>query len=144
MKRESRTYLGRMRRVVVVSVLCVLLGCGAEDEERPAAPRAGALADLRISVDRDGDRGPQPARETVVRCVTPAETPACDAALALRPEHFAPPPDNVACTLQYGGPDTARVTGTLRGERVDARFSRTDGCEINRWERVRKLLEQAG
>jgi hypothetical protein len=134
-----------MRRIALLSLLFVaLVGCGADDEERPAAPRGEALADLRISVDKDGDRGARPARETTVRCVTPAETPACDAALSLTPEHFAPSPDNVACTLQYGGPDTARVTGTLRGESIDARFSRTDGCEITRWQGVQKLLEQAG
>ena len=35
-----------------------------------------------------------------------------------------------ACTELYGGPHRAVVTGTLRGERVSARFSRVDGCAI--------------
>jgi hypothetical protein len=32
------------------------------------------------------------------------------------------------------------VEGTLRGERIDARFDRTNGCEIERWDRNAGLL----
>jgi hypothetical protein len=49
-------------------------------------------------------------------------------------------PADVACTEIYGGPATARVRGTLQGKPVDARFSRTNGCEIARWERNRALF----
>ena len=35
-----------------------------------------------------------------------------------------------ACTLQYGGPEKAHVTGTVDGKPVDVRFDRTDGCGI--------------
>jgi hypothetical protein len=49
------------------------------------------------------------------------------------------PPDTI-CTQIYGGPQTARVHGRLRGRPVDARFSRTNGCEIHRWDGVRFLL----
>jgi hypothetical protein len=38
-----------------------------------------------------------------------------------------------ACAEVYGGPARARVTGELRGQQIDARFSRVDGCEIKRW-----------
>ena len=34
------------------------------------------------------------------------------------------------CTQIYGGPETARVTGTINGKKVDRRFTRTNGCEI--------------
>jgi hypothetical protein len=53
---------------------------------------------------------------------------------------LAPVPRDVACTAIYGGPSEARVTGTLRGEPVDERFSLEDGCQIDRWERNRALL----
>jgi hypothetical protein len=49
-------------------------------------------------------------------------------------------PPETACTQIYGGPASARVTGELLGKRVDARFERTDGCQIERWERNRVLL----
>jgi len=42
----------------------------------------------------------------------------------------------------YGGPETASIKGTLNGEHVDAKFSRTDGCEIHRWETVQPLLDE--
>lgn len=50
-----------------------------------------------------------------------------------------PRPDR-RCTQQYGGPQTARVTGTFRGRRVNSRFSRTDGCEIAKWRSMAPLL----
>ena len=58
---------------------------------------------------------------------------------------FAPVPKGTACTDIYGGPQTARVTGTFRGEPVDAEFSRTDGCQIGRWDaHVALLVERGG
>ncbi|MGF1664448.1 MAG: SSI family serine proteinase inhibitor [Kineosporiaceae bacterium] len=47
---------------------------------------------------------------------------------------FARVPDDAVCTMQYGGPQTATVTGTYRGEPVDAVFTLEDGCEIARWQ----------
>lgn len=44
------------------------------------------------------------------------------------------------CTQQYGGPQVAVVTGTFHGRSVDCMFSRTDGCEISRWNTMAPLL----
>ncbi|MGO4804316.1 serine protease inhibitor [Arthrobacter sp. 2MCAF15] len=44
------------------------------------------------------------------------------------------------CTQQYGGPQTAVVTGWYLGRQVNSRFSRTDGCEIARWRALAPLL----
>lgn len=44
------------------------------------------------------------------------------------------------CTQQYGGPQVAVVTGTFHGRTVNARFQRTDGCEIARWKAMAALL----
>jgi hypothetical protein len=52
-------------------------------------------------------------------------------------------PANTACTQIYGGPATARVRGRLPGGPVDARFELTNGCEIERWDRNRVLLDDA-
>ncbi len=57
---------------------------------------------------------------------------------------FAPVPPDAMCTQIYGGPQTATVTGTFRGEPVNAEFSRTDGCEIARWDKHVALLVEAG
>lgn len=59
-------------------------------------------------------------------------------------EIFAPVPDDSLCTLQYGGPATARVTGTWAGRPVDASYDRGDGCRIERWNRLVPLLPDPG
>ncbi|MFF8599161.1 SSI family serine proteinase inhibitor [Streptomyces sp. NPDC015232] len=53
---------------------------------------------------------------------------------------FAPVPADGFCTQQYGGPATARISGSWQGRRVDAGFSRANGCEIDRWENLRPVL----
>ncbi|GAA2611584.1 SSI family serine proteinase inhibitor [Streptomyces axinellae] len=46
---------------------------------------------------------------------------------------FKPVPSDAVCTMIHGGPATAHVTGTWHGRKVDARFKRINGCEIERW-----------
>ena len=41
-----------------------------------------------------------------------------------------------ACTLQYGGPERAHVTGTLEGEPVDVTIDRADGCGISAYDKL--------
>lgn len=53
---------------------------------------------------------------------------------------FEPVPGDKACTLIYGGPQTASVVGHIGQRRVDAKFSRTNGCEIARWNAIDGLL----
>jgi hypothetical protein len=120
-------------RFSVALLLCAALiaGCGEDDE-----PATSSLAELTVEVDPGGKRA-------TVRCDAPEDSQLCRAVAALDAKVFEPTPGNVACTQQYGGPETARVTGTLRGERVDARFSRENGCEIARWEDAAPLLEAA-
>ncbi|MFH8657766.1 SSI family serine proteinase inhibitor [Streptomyces afghaniensis] len=57
---------------------------------------------------------------------------------------FAPDPVGGFCTMQYGGPATARVTGTWAGRPVDATYDRRDGCGIARWDRLVPLLPDMG
>lgn len=114
-------------------VLCclALAGCGAEDDAT-APTEPAPTTRLTVRVDPDG-KGPEPAKTAQVR-----------SAPGLRPADFEPVPDDVACTEQFGGPETATVSGTLDGRPVDARFARHNGCEIARWEKVAPLLEAAG
>lgn len=57
---------------------------------------------------------------------------------------FAPVPPNSICTMIYGGPATAHVTGTWAGRPVDATYDRSNGCEISRWNRMVPLLPDLG
>ena len=123
-----------LRLAIVLACLPLLAGCGSgeEDGDAPAAPSAPAGTDLTVAVWPKGPDGPK--RERRVEC--PGAAVCRD--LSLR--SFAPVPGNIACTAIYGGPSVAHVTGTLRGEPVDERFSLEDGCQIDRWERNRALL----
>ncbi|MFF4491289.1 SSI family serine proteinase inhibitor [Streptomyces sp. NPDC001544] len=55
---------------------------------------------------------------------------------------FAPVAPGSVCTMQYGGPATARVTGTWAGRPVDAVYDRSNGCEAERWDRLVPLLPE--
>jgi hypothetical protein len=57
---------------------------------------------------------------------------------------FAPVPPDSTCTMVYGGPATAHVTGTWAGRPVDATYDRGNGCEIGRWDRMVPLLPKVG
>ena len=118
-------------------------GCGGEEE--PADPgRPAPVTQLTVRVDPDGD-GPEQARQARISCDRQAgdRGSPCAAAAKLRPADFEPTPRDVACTELFGGPETATIAGTLRRQQVDARFSRHDGCEIARWEKVSALLAEA-
>ncbi|MGW4881330.1 SSI family serine proteinase inhibitor [Streptomyces sp. NPDC004262] len=57
---------------------------------------------------------------------------------------FAPVAPGTACTMLYGGPATAHVTGTWAGRPVDADYDRSNGCEIGRWNQLVPLLPDLG
>ena len=57
---------------------------------------------------------------------------------------FPVPDPRRACTQQYGGPETAVVTGSYKGRAVNTSFKRTDGCEIARWQAAAALLGGLG
>lgn len=57
---------------------------------------------------------------------------------------FRPVLGDRACAELYGGPQVAIVSGSVDGRRVWARLSRTDGCEIERWNRIPPLLPKGG
>jgi len=58
---------------------------------------------------------------------------------------FTPVPADALCTQQYGGDATAEISGAVldaQGAPVDvaATFSLTDGCQIDRWQRLGAVL----
>jgi hypothetical protein len=44
------------------------------------------------------------------------------------------------CSQIYSGPQQARITGTVRGERINLTITRTDGCGTADWHRLEALL----
>jgi subtilisin inhibitor-like len=74
----------------------------------------------------------------------PRRTRACRRLAQGGVELFAPTPKNAVCTEIYGGPQRARVVGTVNGKRIWAKFRRSDGCEIARWQRLSPWLVPPG
>ena len=107
-----------------------------------AAGSAAPATRLSISLYPEGRGGTVqhftlrcgPARGTVL---DPAR--AC-AALARLARPFAPVPKGTVCTQIALGPQEAIVTGVVRGRRVSAYLRLRNGCEIDRWRRVRSIV----
>ena len=102
-----------------------------------AAPAQSASTSLSITVWPQGPDGER--RTWTLRCdpvggTLPRRLEACRRLAALERPFTAVPRDAV-CTMIYGGPARARVTGTHRGRKVWVSFSREDGCRIGRWKR---------
>jgi hypothetical protein len=97
------------------------------------------------------ENGSRPAESVIwtLRCNPPRGSlprpgVACKRLAAGGPKLFAPVPPNTVCTQIYGGPQKARVVGTLAGRRIWATFQRTNGCEIGRWNQVSPWLLPPG
>jgi hypothetical protein len=115
-----------------------------------AGPGAGN-AELAIMV-RPSATEPAVNYTLVCRDGVPAaesKHPKADAACAALKNNAAllsPAPKDAqrACTEQYGGPQTATVTGIVDDTPVDATFARTNGCEIGAWKAAEDVLGATG
>lgn len=125
-------------RPVLCLVAIPLAACTAGGTDTVAA---GPRTDVVIEIVRDV--GAEPERLTLTCEPTggthPAAAQAC-ADLAQASEPFAPLPSDQVCTEIFGGPQTATVTGTHRGEQVRLELSRSDGCHIAQWDGLGAVL----
>ncbi|MFF6955431.1 SSI family serine proteinase inhibitor [Streptomyces sp. NPDC088197] len=80
------------------------------------------------------DCGPAGAKEET--------DPACEHLVEIGGPERAVPAGQM-CSMIYGGPQTAHVTGVWRGRTVDEEYSRTNGCEVSRWQRMVPALPAA-
>lgn len=126
-----------LRPLLALALVLIVAGCGGGtgSSEKPVP----GSAQLSITVWSQGKAGPSATR--TLGCpggtgTLPAALSACTKLSALGLSVFAPVPAGTACTEIYGGPQTASVTGTYAGEAIDAAFSRNNGCEIARWQRL--------
>jgi hypothetical protein len=120
----------------LLAAAALFAACGSDE---PTASQG--LANLTVTLDNDGPKG-APAKELKLSCDKATDSNACKTVATITQADLAPTPANMACTQIFGGPETATITGTLRGDAVHARFSRSDGCELQRWKRVQPLLSE--
>jgi Subtilisin inhibitor-like len=134
--------LGVVTRALALAVVLAAASCGeGSATEEPAAP---AETSVEVTLWPNG-RGAGPEHSALLECNPSGGThdrpeEAC-AALAEQEDALDPVPGGVACTQIYGGPLEARVFGTVGGREVDVFFNRTNGCEIDRWDRLAPVLE---
>jgi hypothetical protein len=131
--------VGLVGRVALLLALALAAGCGgteAAGDDRPPrydltvtywpTGRGGEARTATLTCDPDGGSHPDPVS-------------ACDALLE-HEDALDPVAGDVACTQIYGGDQEA----TLSGAGVNASFSRANGCEISRWDKLAPLLDLSG
>jgi hypothetical protein len=133
---KRRRIVGIVRAAIAMALVLISVS---------AAHGATGPTRLRIAVQASATAS---VRVVTLRCNPPGGTvvhpaQACRRLLSAGRAIFAPTPPGTACTQIYGGPEKALVTGTVAGVRVWARFSRRDGCEISRWNRVAFLFARS-
>lgn len=134
----------------LVAIAVAVAGCGETTTNGDSSPSTGTpaggpypVADLSIVVEH-------PDQETIeyrVTClgdtatITPEDVDFDEQAACLGLANAdvvsrlvdGPPTDQV-CTEEYGGPDVARIIGTIDDRSVDANLDRTNGCGISDWD----------
>lgn len=137
--------------MIVRCVLLVSLGIGAS-ACGSSSPRVSSTVDAKLETQVVLDGGTD--RRATLLCdggaatgtgylVAEADARAACAAVLREENHKllveGPAADRV-CTEIYGGPQKATVTGEIRGARVNATITRTNGCGIADWEALVPLL----
>ena len=135
--------------LLAIAVALLAAGCGSDSGDDDAAgggsseARPGPGIELTVTFWPEGQDGE--SVEVTLTCDPPGGTHpdpdgAC-AALASDTDALEPVPADSACTMIFGGPEQATVVGVVNGENVDAAFERSNGCELDRWDRMAALLQ---
>jgi hypothetical protein len=125
-----------MKLAALFCAIAVLAGCGSDGDGGGSPQPRYDLTVTYWPTGRDGD-----SRSATLTCDPDGGTHAdpngaCDVLLE-NEKALRPVPGDVACTEIYGGPQLA----TISGSGVDATLSRTNGCEIARWDALAPVVE---
>ena len=131
---------------VLAGALMTATGCA------PAEPSVSTGSGSELAVTVTESQGAAPTEWTLT-CGSsaggdhPDPAAACAALQAIFDDGgdpFAPVPADAVCTEIYGGSATATITGAWEGNDVDASYSRTNGCEIARWDPLMDVFRTTG
>lgn len=128
--------------IAAVALVITVAACG--DETSPASAPATTSPGTALTITFDANGKGTDVKTWTLTCDPaggdhPDAVGAC-AALAAAKDPFAPLAKDAICTDIYGGPSVATIKGTWRGQPVDARYSRENGCQISRWDAVAKAI----
>lgn len=156
---RNHTLTTALPRLALAAALGLLIsGCGGETtrvnvEDHPGGSAGGQRPETELTIElavspENGEPagldGFSPGAWTLTCSPAGGDHPdpeaACAALADAGADVFAPVPADRPCTMIYGGPETATVTGHIEQTPVDAEFNRVNGCEIDRWERLAPLL----
>ena len=118
-------------------LLLALTACSSGEDTVASGPRTELQVELRASAEAELQRWTLTCEPAGGDHPDPAQ--ACED-LAREREPFAPVPPGSVCTEIYGGPQTATVRGTYRGQPVSLDLKRTDGCTTAQWDRLGAVL----
>ena len=140
---------------LLLGAAALLAGCAdtGGSSQSPASPTStgssveAPLTDLQVSIRADGTVESVHYRLVCDGAASLPETQHPNAAQACELVQANPallanpkPGVNEACTMQYGGPAVAVVSGTLDGRVVNREFNVRDGCGISDWDAALPLL----
>jgi len=142
----------RVRLLFAVAVLPVLVaGCASSANETvtPQAPASETGGTVTTDLTIVSDDGNGKTETWTLTCdpaggTHPKPEAACSSLTAKGTTAMPAVAKDKICTQIYGGPQTAKVTGTWQGKAVNASFTRKNGCEISRWQSLKGLLPDAG
>lgn len=146
--------------VLAIALAFALTGCGETQDpsvtppagsptpsEDPSVQPAQGTISLRVEVRADEQADPEVSTVTCkdgkaagTGALSSDPEAACANARKNRDLLVEGPAKDRICTEIYGGPQTARVTGSIDGDEVDLTFKRSNGCEISDWETLEPLL----
>lgn len=134
--------MGNMTRLLLTLTALALIAVAACGGDEPIGGGPFPVADLEVVVEH-------PDRDTIsyqITCLGDTATitgevdlddqAACEALARedVQRRLIEGPPADQICTEQYGGPDTATITGTIDETPVDTVIDRTNGCGISDWD----------
>ena len=122
--------------LVLVAVLAATLSACGKDAASDSSSSAGTALTITVVASEGADPQTYELRCDPAGGDHPQAAEACTALDTAGAKVFEPVAKDQMCTELYGGPQTATVKGTYDGDPVDATFSRTNGCEIDRWEQL--------
>jgi hypothetical protein len=138
---------GRLAAVAVAAAaVAAVAACGSAHTSGGSAAASGnthappsAKAAVSLVITLTAHPGAKPVTWTL-QCEptggTHPDAAAACSALAKAKNPFAPTPKGMMCPMIVSGPATAKVVGTWHDTNINAVFSKSNGCQTSRWDKI--------